>query len=133
MYLTPEAVARICHETNRAYCLAIGDASQKPWDDAPDWQRLSAVKGVDYLLANPSAGPSKSHESWLHEKTLTGWKYGPVKDEVKKEHPCLVPYHQLPIEQRNKDRLFHGIVRTLTEMVDPKLRYPATATTATIA
>ena len=33
-----EACARASHEANRAYCLAIGDASLAPWEQAPDWQ-----------------------------------------------------------------------------------------------
>jgi hypothetical protein len=106
-------IARVCHEANRAYCLTIGDPSQPSWDAAPDWQRESAIKGVLHLLANPDAGPQSSHESWLAEKRATGWIYGPIKDPEKKEHPCMVPYDQLPLEQRRKDALFQGIVRAL--------------------
>ena len=107
-------IARVAHEANRAYCQAIGDNSQVAWDDAPDWQRESAIKGVEFTIANPSAPPSASHESWLAEKAATGWKYGPVKDADKKEHPCYVPYEQLPVEQRLKDSLFQGVVRSLS-------------------
>jgi hypothetical protein len=38
-----------------------------------------------------------------------------VKDEGKKEHPNLVPYDQLPAEQRVKDRLFQMVVRVIEE------------------
>lgn len=106
-----EQVALVCHETNRAYCEMLGDTSQLPWDHAPEWQRQSAIKGVRFALANPDAGPSASHDSWLKEKAETGWAYGPTKDAEKKLHPCFVPYEQLPPEQRLKDSLFIGIVR----------------------
>ena len=33
-----------------------------------------------------------------------GWKYGPVRDELKKEHPCLVPYEDLTEEEKDYDR-----------------------------
>jgi hypothetical protein len=46
----------------------------------------------------------------MQEKKAAGWIYGPVKDPEKKEHPCIVPYDQLPIEQRTKDYLFKAIV-----------------------
>lgn len=105
-------IARLCHEVNRAYCEALGDNSQKPWEDAPDWQRQSAMHGVIFHQDNPNAGPSASHESWLKEKEASGWKYGPVKDESKREHPCFVPYDQLPAEQRAKDYIFKAICRT---------------------
>lgn len=105
-----EAIARICHEANRAYCHSLGDFSQLAWDDAPAWQRESAVRGVEFNIANPDAPASASHDSWLKEKQETGWKYGPVKDPVKKEHPCYVPYEALPLEQRRKDHIFKAIV-----------------------
>jgi hypothetical protein len=106
-------IARVCHEVNRAFCASIGDHSQPSWEQAPDWQRASAVNGVAFTIANPDAKPSDSHDSWLAEKERDGWKYGPVKDPVKKEHPCYVPYDELPLEQRTKDYLFQAVVRSL--------------------
>lgn len=61
---------------------------------------------------HPDAPPSAFHESWLEEKRATGWKYGPAKDADKREHPCFVPYDELPVEQRAKDHIFGAIVRT---------------------
>ena len=110
-----EKVAKVCHETNRAYCETIGDTSQKSWADAEQWQRDSAIKGVEYALANPHAAPSAQHEAWLNDKTAAGWKYGPVKDVEKKEHPCCVPYSQLPVEQKVKDFLFRGVVQAFRD------------------
>lgn len=48
--MNTEQIARIAHETNRAYCESIGDNSQPPWQDAPDWQKLSAINGVKFHL-----------------------------------------------------------------------------------
>jgi hypothetical protein len=115
MRFAVEQVASVCHEANRQYCLTIGDESQKSWDEAPQWQRDSAMKGVLFHVKQLQEGveppPSASHESWLREKDAAGWKYGPVKDEAKKEHPCFVAYDKLPIEQRVKDYLFGAIVK----------------------
>ncbi len=107
------AIARVCHEVNRAYCQALGDDSQLPWGKAPDWQRQSAIKGVDFIVDNPDAPPSASHASWLAEKTADGWRYGEVKDADAKTHPCFLPYERLPVEQRAKDYIFGAIVRAL--------------------
>ena len=106
-------IAMICHEVNRGYCEAIGDTSQTPWSEAPPWQRESAVKGVLFVLDNPDAPPSASHDSWLAEKKATGWKYGPVKDPEKKEHPAFLPYAELPQEQKIKDYLFKAVVEAM--------------------
>lgn len=105
--------AQVAHEANRAYCASIGDNSQPAWEDAPDWQRRSAVHGVRFHMDNPDAGPSASHDNWLAEKRRDGWVYGPVKNPEKKEHPCMVPHEELPEEQRRKDALFIGVVRAL--------------------
>jgi hypothetical protein len=106
-----EACARAAHEVNRAYCIAIGDSSQPAWEDAADWQKSSARNGVVGALDGNT--PEQSHESWLAEKAATGWKYGPVKDVEKKEHPCFVPYSDLPPAQRAKDKIFTTVVRVV--------------------
>lgn len=118
--MTPVHVAQICHEANRAYCRTIGDFSQVEWDTAPDWQRQSAVTGVSFTLDNPTAPSSANHDSWLAEKERDGWKYGPIKDADKKEHPCFVPYDDLPAEQQAKDYLFRSIVLGLAPFVQRK-------------
>lgn len=104
-----ERIARLCHELNKAYCESLGDTSQKHWEEAPEWQRQSAINGVEFHLSG-SRKPSDSHVNWMKEKLEQGWKFGPVKDEAKKEHPCLVPYDDLPEEQKMKDKLFTTIV-----------------------
>ena len=112
--MTAEQIAQVTHEVNRAYCKAIGDDSQPEWKDAPDWQKQSAINGVKFHFNNPDATPEESHITWLREKEADGWRYGPVKDPAKKEHPCFMPYAMLPAEQRAKDYLFRQIVRSLT-------------------
>lgn len=107
-------IAIVCHEANRAYCATIGDHSQLPWEEAPQWQRDSAIKGVEFCLENPDAPPSANHESWLAAKEAEGWAYGEVKDVDAKLHPCFVPYDELPPEQKAKDYLFKAIVAGLS-------------------
>lgn len=114
-------IARVCHEVNRAYCKSIGDDSQLPWDSAPEWQRRSAVKGVRFIIENDDAPPSASHDSWLKEKQQTGWVFGPVKDADLKQHPCCVPYDQLPTEQKAKDYIFGAIVRSIRSAAGERL------------
>ena len=106
-----EACARAAHEANRAYCIAIGDTSQPSWEDAPEWQRSSAVNGVQGVIAGN--GPRESHGDWLLEKAAAGWKYGAAKDPEKKEHPCFVPYDELPEAQKAKDAIFITVVRAV--------------------
>lgn len=114
-----EAIARTAHEVNRAYCLSLGDTSQTSWEDAPDWQKASAIAGVDFLAGNPHAGVVAIHHNWVMTKVADGWVPGPVKDAHKKQHPCLVPFEALPKEQQAKDYLFVGTVRALLPLLEP--------------
>lgn len=107
-----EQIARVAHEVNKAYCESLGDTSQLSWQDAPEWQRVSARRGVD-LHTMGDFGPEASHISWMSQKLDDGWKYGLVKDADKKEHPCLVPFKQLPKEQQAKDYIFRAVVHAL--------------------
>ena len=103
--------ARICHEINREWCAYNGDDSQPSWDDAPQWQRDSAIAGIRFHVANPDAGDSASHDSWMRQKVAEGWVYGEVKDPeaTPPTHHCIVPFEQLPRDQQFKDRLFRTI------------------------
>jgi hypothetical protein len=108
------AIAEVCHEANRAWCKAQEDLSQHPWEHAEDWQRDSAIKGVEYALANPDGPDSAQHDAWMADKIKDGWTYGLVKDAAAKTHPCIVPFEQLPEHQQAKDRLFRTIVSALS-------------------
>jgi len=110
-----EAMAKVCHEANRAYCMSQGDGSQVTWSKAGVWQRKSAIAGVVFVLDNLKATPEEIHESWIGQKVKDGWTLGPIKDGAKKTHPCLVPYGQLPESQRKKDHLFRAIVLALCQ------------------
>lgn len=110
--MTKEKIAEVCHEVNRAYCAAIGDDSQVAWADAPEWQRESAIAGVEMHLDLPTT-PASSHDAWMAQKLASGWTYGPEKRPDLKQHPCIVPFDQLPVEQQAKDYIFRAIVNAL--------------------
>ena len=114
--MTVEEIAKICHEANRAYCETLHDFSQSPWEQAPDWQKRSAINGVEFHHAN-RVGPRESHENWLKVKLAEGWQWGAVKDPDLKLHPCCVPYDMLPEDQRRKDAIFAAIVQACTTEV----------------
>lgn len=111
--MTIEQIAKVAHELNKAYCQSVGDHTQQEWDAAPEWQRQSSIKGVIFHILNPDASPSDSHDSWLNKKEEEGWSYGPVKNPEAKEHPCFVPYEELPTEQRSKYYIFRQTVHSL--------------------
>jgi hypothetical protein len=113
--MTNEQIARVCHEVNRAYCQALGDYSQVPWDEAPEWQQRSALTNVRLHREHPEAGPEISHRLWCQEKTIEGWIYGTLKNAEAKTHPCLVPFDKLPLAQQAKDYIFRAVVLALSD------------------
>lgn len=112
--MTITDIARVCHEVNAAYCKSIGDDSQVPWRDSPEWQKLSAIDGVTFHIANPTATPEGSHKEWFKAKLKDGWTYGEHKDAKLKTHPCMLAYNDLPTYQRIKDYLFQQVITSLT-------------------
>jgi hypothetical protein len=125
-------IASQCHEMNRRYCAAIGDLSHRPWPDATEAHRASARAGVIFRLNNPFSTPEDQHEQWLRDKSEQGWKYGSIKDEHAKLHPCMVPYCELSIEQRAKDALFVATVFQTIEALQFAQGLALSAVTGTI-
>ena len=44
------------------------------------------------------------HEIWAETRIAQGWTYGPERNDAEKKHPCLVPYDELPEEEKVYDR-----------------------------
>ena len=44
------------------------------------------------------------HEIWSQTRISQGWTYGPERKDAEKKHPCLVPYEELPEEEKVYDR-----------------------------
>ncbi len=107
-----DAVARVVHEANSAYCIAIGDPILPSWNDLDESYKNSYRIGIEKVLSGST--PEEQHESWMKERISQEWVYGTQLDRVSKIHPNLVSYNQLPLAQRKKDKLFIAIVNVLT-------------------
>lgn len=44
------------------------------------------------------------HEVWAENRMSQGWTYGEQRDDELKTHPCLIPYEELPEEEKEYDR-----------------------------
>lgn len=45
-----------------------------------------------------------NHDVWARQRLADGWRAGPVRNDDRKEHPCLVPYDELPESEKAYDR-----------------------------
>lgn len=115
MTLQPHQVAHVIHEAVRALQFEQADPTipvAASWLETSDEAQASAIVGVKGVLDGNT--PEQSHESWLAFKVEHGWVWGPVKDEELKQHPLLVPYADLPSDQKLKDDLFVVMARVLS-------------------
>ena len=114
---TVSRVAQVMHEAVRAWQKANGQPASPPWSKAPAWMKTSSREAVIWRLSNPKASASVHHEQWISEKKSAGWKYGKVKDSVKKTHPLMVDYHRLPEVEQRKDALVAAVIDSLTKPI----------------
>jgi RyR domain len=56
------------------------------------------VRELTELLAR------NAHDNWARQRVADGWRFGPERNDQKKEHPCLIPYDELPEAEKEYDR-----------------------------
>lgn len=121
MKITTEQIAKVVHEINKAFCEQIGDHTLVAWEETPQDIKDVVIGGVQFHIDNPDAGPDASHNNWMAAKIAQGWTYGPVKNAPTKQHPCIVPFEQLSLNDRIKDVLVMQTVHSLKGMNNPLL------------
>ncbi len=134
-------------EIGYKYGLVTNDAEKThsallPWGDLPEdekEQNRSAVRDIPLKLGSigyvmiparsnePAEFPKgeedlerlskMEHERWMNVKLKAGWVYAPETNKPDKQHSALVPWEELPEEEKDKDRdLVRAIPRLLTEI-----------------
>ena len=63
----------------------------------------SNIQLPEELMALAEAISKNVHEVWAQNRLNEGWTYGPVRDDEKRQTPCLVPYEQLSEEEKAYD------------------------------
>jgi hypothetical protein len=108
-------IAKTCHAVKAAYCKAIGEPELPSWENLCTELKESNINGVASVLAIPDASPEDVHKGAIESFISNGWVYGEVEDIDKKIHPFLLPFNELPLEQRVKDYLFQGVVKSFID------------------
>ncbi len=65
---------------------------------------LSDVKLTEDLNELREAIAENAHEIWAQNRQAEGWSYGSQRDDKKLLHPDMLPYSQLPEEEKEYDR-----------------------------
>ena len=73
-------------------------------DYTPEPMDLSSVDLPESLIQLSERIAENVHEVWTKARIDEGWTYGEKRDDIHKKHPCLVPYDELPEEEKEYDR-----------------------------
>lgn len=66
-----------------------------------DTKSVDLPKGLESLVEEMS---KNVHEVWAQTRISQGWTYGEERNDAEMKHPCLVPYEELPEEEKEYDR-----------------------------
>lgn len=86
--------------------LQLGEMETLPTMNQGNYHSIDAY-GIELprdLLCLVEALASNAHEHWAMQRIADGWRYGPVRDDGRKVHPCLTPYDELPESEKEYDR-----------------------------
>lgn len=87
------------------------------WEKRDVKFRKQFVKIIDtYLSLKKLPTPSEAHNSWMQSYFEMGWKYGKIRDVNKKIHPDLLPFEELPKDEKDKDAIFLVFVWLVREL-----------------
>ena len=84
------------------------EAEARAASAARDWRPspadTTAVEITPEIADLTEVLASNTHENWAHQRLVNGWRWGPRRDDERREHPCLVAYDDLPEEEKAFDR-----------------------------
>lgn len=66
-----------------------------------DTSDISLPEGMETLVEQMA---KNVHEVWADNRMKQGWTYGEQRNDALKQHPCLVPYEELPDDEKTYDR-----------------------------
>lgn len=75
----------------------------------------SRIKLTKSILQLTEVLARNAHEVWAAQRLADGWTFGPQRDDARKQHPCLIPYEQLPDSEKQYDR--NAALETLKTIV----------------
>lgn len=73
-------------------------------EDAKSRERATDSAIPPYIEAHLEQLAEAEHGGWMAHRAKNGWVYGATRDDDRKLHPLMVPYLQLPEDEKEKDR-----------------------------
>ena len=77
----------------------------------------SAITLSPELAALTERLAENAHDLWAAQRLKDGWALGAKRDDAAKQHPCLVPYAQLPESEKEYDRIaVYGVLKAMVAL-----------------
>lgn len=114
----PERRARFVYEAARIEneC-AMRPINPEPWEEREKVFRRNMIKAVAKQCGkNRLTSPKALHEAWVSAYKRMGWRYGEVRDPIKKLHPDIVAFEKLSRKEREKDWVFYMLCEIARRM-----------------
>jgi len=93
------------------------------WEDRDEKFKKQMIDVVRrYIESDQLPSPEEAHNSWMKAYLDMGWKYGEARDTEKKTHPDLLPFDQLPRDERDKDAIFLSLVWLVKSLLNSTTR-----------
>lgn len=80
------------------------------WEDRGQAFREQFIRVLKKYFEEELPTPEEAHDSWMDAYIKMGWKYGAMRDPVRRTHPDMVPFDDLPKDERDKDAIFLSFV-----------------------
>lgn len=115
-----EKMARLIYEATRVEARwSKRSIVPERWEKRDIKFREQFVKIIDkYLSLKNLPTPNKAHQSWMKSYFKMGWKFGKTRDVNKKTHPDLLPFYELPQNERDKDAIFLAFMWLVKNLYD---------------
>ena len=114
-----EKIAKIVYEATRLEAKwSKRSIVPEKWDNRDNKFKEQFIDIIDkYLLQEDLPTPEEAHNSWVQSYLDMGWKYGKKRDIEKKTHPDILPFYQLPKDERDKDAIFLVVVWAVKKLI----------------
>lgn len=93
----------LSREIGKAAENMMGDRDERDAQDKGG-ENVDRKELLEDLLELAEQMAERIHDVWMEERIRQGWSYGEKRDDVNKKHPCLIPYEDLPEEEKIHDR-----------------------------